>query len=88
MFGEYSRGELVCTYAKSGALPHLCTKEHIGVCLCVCACVLSAKLPDGCYLRESDGQGKLARHADRLKCYSPPETSIRPKEICHVVPPF
>lgn len=61
---------------------------HRRACVCVCACALSAKLPDGCYLRESDGQGKLARHADRLKCYSPPETSIRPKEICHVVPPF
>lgn len=50
MLGEYSRRGFACARAKSGVLPHLCAKER------VCVCVLSAELPDGCYLRESDGQ--------------------------------
>lgn len=36
MFGEYSRRGLLCTYAKSCVLPHLCAKERIGVCVYVC----------------------------------------------------
>lgn len=38
MFGEYSRRGLLCTYAKSCVLPHLCAKERIGVCVYVCVC--------------------------------------------------
>lgn len=49
-------------------------------CVRVCVCVSRPELPDGCYLRESDGQGKLARHTDRLKCLFSPESSIRPEE--------
>lgn len=41
----------VYTYAKSCVLQHLCAKE------CICVSVLSAELPDGCYLSESAGQG-------------------------------
>lgn len=51
-------------------------------------CVLSAELPDGCYLRESDGQGGLARHAEPFEVVFSPESSIRPEKTCHVVPPF
>lgn len=72
--GGEKGGRVVCTYAKSVVLPHLCAKQ----CSCVCVCVCVARRLLSSRVRRA---GKLARHADRLKCYSLPEVRSAPRKF-------
>lgn len=80
MFGEYSRRGLVCTYAKSCVLPHLCAKERVCVC-CRPSCQTAA-----IFVSQTGREAGEARRS--FEVLFSPESSIRPEEICHVVPPF
>lgn len=83
MFGEYSRGGFVCAYAKSCVLPHLRANE--GFCARVCfrpSCQTAA-----IFVSQTGREAGEARRSFEV-LFSPPKSSIRPEEICHVVPPF
>lgn len=74
--GGEKGGRVVCTYAKSVVLPHLCAKQ----CSCV-RCQTAAIFPS-----QTGSEAGEARRS--FEVLFSPGSSIRPEEICHLVPPF